>query len=79
MLRTVGAIALATMLTATMLATADSSDLETQRRRQSRGPALKVGDKAPEVRLEYLSDGKIYDLKRNFGKRPTVLVFGSYT
>jgi len=79
MVRKIGAIALATMLTATMLVSADSSDLEGQRRRQNRGPALKVGDKAPAVRLEYLSDGKTYDLKQNFGKRPTVLIFGSYT
>ena len=67
------------MLTATMLVSAESSNSEEQRRRQSRGPALKVGDKAPAVKLEYLRDGKTYDLKESFGKRPTVLIFGSYT
>ena len=79
MARKAGAIALATMLAAGMLATNGSSDTELQRRRQSRAPALKVGDKAPDVKLEFLSDGKMYDLKKNFGKRPTVLIFGSYT
>ena len=79
MVRTVGTIALATMLTAAMLAAADFSDLDGQRRGLSRVPALKVGDKAPAVKLEYLRDGKTYDLKQNFGKRPTVLIFGSYT
>ncbi|MCH8979969.1 MAG: hypothetical protein IH945_12120 [Armatimonadetes bacterium] len=79
MVRTAGAIALVAILTGTLLASAESSDPDTQRRRQSRSQALKVGDKAPAVMLEYLRDGKIYDLKESFGKRPTVLIFGSYT
>jgi len=79
MVRKAGAIALAAMLAAVMLATDGPSNSDVQRRRQSRAPALKIGDKAPDVKLEFLSNGKIYDLKKNFGKRPTVLIFGSYT
>jgi len=40
---------------------------------------LKTGDKAPTFKLDYLKDDKAYDLESNFGKKPTVLVFGSYT
>ena len=40
---------------------------------------LKAGDKAPDFTLKLLgSDGK-FKLSSNFGKKPTVLVFGSYT
>lgn len=77
--RTVGAIALAAILVATPLASSGSPDTDEQRRGQRRPAAPKVGAKAPSVKLEYLSDGKIYDLGKSLGKRPTVLVFGSYT
>ncbi|MEX2244008.1 MAG: hypothetical protein WD716_09215 [Fimbriimonadaceae bacterium] len=40
---------------------------------------LKVGDKAPTFKLDFLKDDKEYDLAANVGKKPTVLVFGSYT
>lgn len=40
---------------------------------------LKTGDKAPTFKLDYLKDDKGYDLASNLGKKPTVLVFGSYT
>jgi hypothetical protein len=40
---------------------------------------LKTGDKAPTFKLDYLKDDQQYDLAANLGKRPTVLVFGSYT
>lgn len=51
--------------------------VQAQGRRGSAGP--NVGEKAPEVKLTLLDDDKKYDLAENFGKRPTVLVFGSYT
>ncbi len=80
--RTAGAIALAAVL-ATMLGCADSTEFELaahQRPTQASGvEGLRVGDTAPAVKLEYLKDGKAYDLKDSVGKRPTVLIFGSYT
>jgi peroxiredoxin len=49
-----------------------------QGQRPAKG-TLKIGDKAPTFKLDYLKDDKEYDLSSNFGKKPTVLVFGSYT
>ena len=40
---------------------------------------LRVGDSAPTFRLKYLGKNEFFDLKSNFGKKPTVLIFGSYT
>ena len=80
--RTAGAIALAAVL-ATMLGCADSTEFKLaahQRQTQASGvEGLRVGDTAPAVKLEYLKDGKTYDLENSFGNRPTVLIFGSYT
>lgn len=47
-------------------------------RPQMREVELKVGDKAPDVRLVSL-DGKHFQLRERVGTRPLVLVFGSYT
>ena len=40
---------------------------------------LKEGDKAPNFKLNILHSEKTFELKSNFGERPTVLIFGSYT
>lgn len=41
--------------------------------------ALKVGDRAPDVTLLALDGTTRVALKERIGKRPLVLVFGSYT
>jgi hypothetical protein len=41
--------------------------------------ALKPGDPAPNFKLQILRSKDSFELKSNFGKRPTVLIFGSYT
>jgi hypothetical protein len=41
------------------------------------GPA--VGAKAPTFTLKMLKSESTFSLASNFGKRPTVLIFGSYT
>ncbi len=41
--------------------------------------SLKVGDKAPDFTLKVLGSKKKFILSSNFGKKPTVLIFGSYT
>lgn len=46
---------------------------------QQSGPELKVGDPAPDFTLKLLKEDKAFKLSDNFGKRPTVLIFGSYT
>lgn len=46
---------------------------------QQRAPELKVGDPAPDFTLKLLKEDKTFKLSDNFGKRPTVLIFGSYT
>jgi hypothetical protein len=40
---------------------------------------LKVGDEAPGFKLKFLGKKDTFELKSNFGARPTVLIFGSYT
>ncbi len=40
---------------------------------------LRVGDLAPTFKLKLLGKNEFFDLKSNFGKHPTVLIFGSYT
>ena len=40
---------------------------------------LKEGDKAPNFKLNILHSEKTFELKSNFGERPTILIFGSYT
>lgn len=52
--------------------------LQAQRDRPQQG-ALKVGDKAPDFTLKALNSDKEFKLSDNFGKRPTFLIFGSYT
>ncbi len=41
------------------------------------GPA--VGTPAPNFKIKSLDGKSEFELKSNFGKRPTVLIFGSYT
>jgi len=41
--------------------------------------SLRVGDKAPDFTIKELNSGKPFTLSSNLGKRPTVLIFGSYT
>jgi hypothetical protein len=40
---------------------------------------LKVDDPAPEFRLKRLGQPEWFSLSSNVGKRPTFLIFGSYT
>jgi hypothetical protein len=44
---------------------------------KKRGP--KVGDQAPDFELKFLDSKETFRLKDNFGKRPTVLIFHSFT
>jgi hypothetical protein len=44
---------------------------------KKRGP--KVGDQAPDFELKFLDSRETFKLKENFGKRPTVLIFHSFT
>lgn len=40
---------------------------------------LQVGQPAPNFKLKFLGKDAWFELKSNVGKRPTMLVFGSYT
>ena len=44
---------------------------------RAEGPG--VGGAAPDFVLSPLNGGKSFKLSSNYGKRPTVLIFGSYT
>jgi hypothetical protein len=55
---------------------ATSADL--QQRSRNRNP-LKVGQDAPKFEIKELKTEKKFKLASNIGKRPTVLIFGSYT
>jgi hypothetical protein len=44
---------------------------------KKRGP--KVGEKVPDFELKFLDSKDTFRLKDNFGKRPTVLIFHSFT
>lgn len=46
---------------------------------QRRGGGPAVGVDAPTFTLKALKSEATFSLKDNFGKRPTVLIFGSYT
>ncbi len=46
---------------------------------QSPAKSLQVGDSAPAFKLKLLGKNEWFELGSNLGKRPTVLVFGSYT
>ena len=63
-------IALTVALT-TVLAVAGSA--------QRRGQGVSVGNPAPKFELKSLHSEDVFRLEDNFGKRPTVLIFGSYT
>ncbi len=39
----------------------------------------KIGDQAPDFELKFLDAEKTFKLSDNFGKRPTVLIFHSFT
>jgi hypothetical protein len=39
----------------------------------------KIGDRAPDFELRFLDAKKTFKLSDNFGKRPTVLIFHSFT
>ena len=51
---------------------------QNQRRDREDG-APKVGDVAPVFALETLKSGETVDIGHLVGKRPIVLIFGSYT
>lgn len=40
---------------------------------------IEPGKPAMDFKLKFLSSEKTFTLSSNFGKRPTVLIFGSYT
>src|SRR5262245_11614730 len=44
---------------------------------RKRGPT--VGDQAPDFELTFLDSQETFHLNENFGKRPTVLIFHSFT
>lgn len=46
---------------------------------QNFGLLLKKGDIAPDFTLKYLHSKDEFTLSSNKGKKPTVLIFGSYT
>jgi hypothetical protein len=70
---------------ALLAAVAVTDDAQRARQRQGRGQGqanrnpLKAGDKAPDFELKNLKGEGKFKLSSNFGKRPTVLIFGSYT
>lgn len=68
------------LVVAASLWSAGTTESADQRRRPM-APSLKVGQKAPSIKLEYLNKDKEkdFDLKAFAGKKPVVLVFGSYT
>jgi len=39
----------------------------------------RIGDKAPDFELKFLNSEKMFKLSENLDKRPTVLVFHSFT
>lgn len=50
-----------------------------QRQQRQANDGVKVGQKAPNFKIDLLEEGKSFDLAANLGKQPVVLVFGSYT
>ena len=46
---------------------------------ERREGSFKVGDRAPDVSLVRLDGKGRVELARSFGRRPLVLIFGSYT
>ena len=68
----------AAVLCALALFAGNVTEVEIEPQRRGRNP-LKVGDVAPKFKLDILKTDKKFELASNFGKRPTVLIFGSYT
>lgn len=69
------------MLVATLFVTMGAAEVENQKRGK-RGPdkAPKVGDDAPAFKLKRNDDdSKEVELASFKGKKPVVLIFGSYT
>jgi hypothetical protein len=56
----------------------DHQAAQVHRERPRQGD-LKVGQDAPLFELKILGKDERFKLESNFGKRPTVLIFGSYT
>jgi hypothetical protein len=50
-----------------------------QGQRPQQGQGIKKGSKAQAFKLDLLQEGKSFDLAEHTGKRPVVIVFGSYT
>jgi hypothetical protein len=46
---------------------------------QRREDVLEIGDKAPDAVLTELQGGEFIHLEQAMGRRPLVLIFGSYT
>ena len=46
---------------------------------QRREGVLQIGDKAPDAVLTELQGGEFIHLEQAMGRRPLVLIFGSYT
>ena len=47
--------------------------------RQQKKDGVLTGETAPTFKLDYVREEKLFDLAEKLGKRPVVLVFGSYT
>ena len=56
-----------------------AADAQERRGRGERGPALKAGDVAPDAKLLKLGTDDKVNIADARGKRPVVLIFGSYT
>jgi cytochrome oxidase Cu insertion factor (SCO1/SenC/PrrC family) len=65
------------LLLAAFALTVGASDTDLQRPR--RGAGIAEGQPAMDFTLKQLKADKTFTLSSNFGKRPTVLIFGSYT
>jgi hypothetical protein len=58
---------------------ADAKEPRTANRTNQPNPALRVGDAAPVFKLKSLDGKSETDLASFHGKKPVVLIFGSYT
>lgn len=65
-------MALGVLLAASLL-------LASEQRQQRRGQGITEGQPAVDFTLKLLKSDKSFTLSANFGKQPTVLIFGSYT
>jgi hypothetical protein len=66
--------------TLALIALLGAALLQNQRgQRPPQEQGIKKGVKATTFKLDLLQEGKTFDLKDHVGKKPVVVVFGSYT